>query len=103
MDKRRAPSSKRCSLQLSGPIDVEETRPAAPSNKESTLCSPAVEVDSIVCVGDDSYEADHVSAEYIESLILETSNISSWHASDDEVDLTEPRFESFRMANIKTP
>ncbi|KAG2673973.1 hypothetical protein I3760_13G114400 [Carya illinoinensis] len=102
MEKRPVPSSKRCSLQLSGPLDGEETRPT-PSSKESTPCSLAVEVDSTVCVGEHSDEADHISLEYIESLILETSNSSSWHAFDDEVDLTEPRFESFRMANIKTP
>ncbi|CAN1253102.1 Receptor-like serine/threonine-protein kinase NCRK [Linum perenne] len=48
--------------------------------------------------------ADAVSAEYMERLILLTSNARSVRASEDEVvDITEPRFESFRVANMKSP
>ncbi|KAF3958267.1 hypothetical protein CMV_016809 [Castanea mollissima] len=96
-----APASKRsnhCSLQLSGPIDTEEIRPAS-SSKESTESSLPVDIDRMLHVGINR-EADTVSTEFIERLILLTSNSRSWHASDDEpVDLTEPRFESFRVAN----
>ncbi|KAE8038826.1 hypothetical protein FH972_011298 [Carpinus fangiana] len=106
VEKRSASSSKwstRCSLHLSGPIDAEEIRPAPPS-KESNLCSLAVNIDSTPRVGNNTEEADTVSAENIERLILLTSNNRSQHDSDDEaVDLTEPRLESFCMNNIKTP
>ncbi|XP_058101695.1 receptor-like serine/threonine-protein kinase NCRK isoform X2 [Magnolia sinica] len=49
-------------------------------------------------------EADTVlSAEYIERLILLSSKARSWRAQDDEaVDLTEPRFESFLEANVRS-
>ncbi|XP_059429501.1 receptor-like serine/threonine-protein kinase NCRK [Corylus avellana] len=106
VEKTPASSSKwstRCSLQLSGPIDAEEVRPAPPS-KESNLCSLAGNIDSTPRVGNNTEEADTVSAENIERLILLTSNKRSQHDSDDEtVDLTEPRLESFCMNNIKTP
>lgn len=96
-----APASKRsnrCSLQLSGPIDTEEIRPAS-SSKESTESSLPVDIDRMLRVGINR-EADTVSTNFIEKLILLTSNSRSWHASDDEpVDLTEPRLESFRVAN----
>ena len=99
--QRPAPASKRsnrCSLQLSGPIDTEEIRPAS-SSKESTESSLPVDIDRMLHVGINR-EADTVSTDFIERLILLTSNSRSWHASDDEpVDLTEPRFESFRVAN----
>ncbi|XWS74305.1 hypothetical protein CRYUN_Cryun02cG0203400 [Craigia yunnanensis] len=43
-------------------------------------------------------------AECMKRLVLLSSNARSWHVPDDEaVDLTEPRFESFHMANIKSP
>jgi hypothetical protein len=106
VEKRPASSSKwstRCSLHLSGPIDAEEIRPAPPS-KESNLCSLAVNIDSTPHVGNNTEEADTVSAENIERLIRLTSNNRSQHDSDDEaVDLTEPRLESFCVNNIKTP
>jgi hypothetical protein len=102
VEKRAASSSKwstRCSLHLSGPIDAEEIRPA-PSSKESSLCSLA----DTPHIGNNSEEADTVSAESIERLILLTSNSRNQQESDDEaVDLTEPRLESFCMTNIKTP
>jgi hypothetical protein len=106
VEKRPASSSKwstRCSLQLSGPIDAEEIRPA-PLSKESILCPLAVNFDGTPRVGNNGEEADTVSAEYIERLILLTSNSRSRQDSDDEmVDLTEPRLESFCLSNIKTP
>lgn len=106
MEKRAASSSKwstRCSLHLSGPIDAEEIRPA-PSSKESSLCSLAVNIDSTPRIGNNSEEADTVLAESIERLILLTTNSRNQQESDDEaVDLTEPRLESFCMTNIKTP
>lgn len=95
--------STRYSLPLSGPIDAEEIR-RTPSSKSSTRSSLPVDIDRNLCVGNNSKEADADSAEYIERLILLTSNARSWRGSDEEtVDLTEPRFESFRMANIKSP
>ena len=43
-------------------------------------------------------------AECMERLVLLSSNARSWRVPDDEaVDLTEPRFESFHMANVKSP
>lgn len=43
-------------------------------------------------------------AEYMERLLLLSSNARSWRVSDDEaVDLTEPRFEYFHIANFKSP
>ena len=104
--QRSAPAGKRstrCSLQLSGPIDAEEIRPATLST-ESPPSSLPVDIDRNLCVRNNSRKADTVSAEYIERLMLLTSNNRSWRASDDEtVDITEPRFESFRVASTKTP
>ncbi|XP_042958970.1 receptor-like serine/threonine-protein kinase NCRK isoform X2 [Carya illinoinensis] len=106
VEKKPVPSSKRssqCSLQLSaGPIDVEEAR-LAPLTKESTSCYLPVDVDGILRSENSSKEADSISANYIQSLILLSASVRSCRASDDEmVDLTEPRFESFCMSNIKT-
>ncbi|XVE59079.1 hypothetical protein DITRI_Ditri05aG0016200 [Diplodiscus trichospermus] len=45
-----------------------------------------------------------LSADSMERLVLLSSNARSWGVPDDEaVDLTEPRFESFRMADVKSP
>ncbi|XP_020232620.1 receptor-like serine/threonine-protein kinase NCRK isoform X2 [Cajanus cajan] len=44
------------------------------------------------------------STEHMESSILLSSKGESWHASEEEmVDLTEPRFESFFLTNVKFP
>lgn len=52
----------------------------------------------------DSTSPCPVSAEYMERLILLTSNARSCHIQDDDaVDLTEPRFESFHMAALTPP
>ncbi|XVF46313.1 hypothetical protein PTKIN_Ptkin03bG0017700 [Pterospermum kingtungense] len=44
-------------------------------------------------------------AEYMKSLIHLSSSARNWHVYDDDeaVDLTEPRFESFHMTNVKSP
>lgn len=89
--------------QARGPIDAEELRRTT-SNKWSARYSLPLDVDSTLCVGIAGQEEDTVSTEYIDRLILLTSKARSWRAPDDEtVDLTEPRFESFCMANVKSP
>ncbi|KAJ1425940.1 Serine/threonine-protein kinase, active site [Sesbania bispinosa] len=59
-------------------------------------------IENNVSVGNENKDVDKVSTEYRESLILLTSKgEKNWHASEEEmVDLTEPRFESFCMANV---
>lgn len=105
MEKKPIASSKgsaQSSLQLSGPIDIEEARPA-PSTKDSTWCYVPVDVEAIMHSGNSNKVSDSILANYIESLILLSASSRSCRASDDEmVDLTEPRFESFSMSNIKT-
>ncbi|KDP44029.1 hypothetical protein JCGZ_05496 [Jatropha curcas] len=74
------------------------------SAKQSTVCSMPLDVKHTFSIGHNTREADIISAEYIERLILLTSKARSWRATDDEaVDLTEPRFETFHMANVKSP
>ncbi|OMO91509.1 putative kinase, partial [Corchorus olitorius] len=51
-----------------------------------------------------SKETCSLPAECMERLVLLSSNARSWRAPDEEaVDLTEPRFESFRVGNVKSP
>ncbi|CAM8970180.1 unnamed protein product [Rhodiola kirilowii] len=80
--------------QVNGHVTVKEVittstgSPEYPSITDSTHISST---DSIEKAG------QTLSPEYIEQLILLTSNARSWRAPDDDqiVDLTEPRFESF--------
>ncbi|KAJ7981016.1 Protein kinase family protein [Quillaja saponaria] len=90
-------------MHVEGPMDEEDQR-QAPFSKWSARCSLPLDIDHNFCVGKNNKDPDIVSAECMERLILLTSNARSWRASDDEtVDLTEPRFESFCMANMKSP
>lgn len=64
----------------------------ASSERTNARCSLPLSVDRNLC------QEPHtiLSAEYMEKLILLSSRPHSWRSSDDEnVDLTEPRFESF--------
>ncbi|XP_044506185.1 receptor-like serine/threonine-protein kinase NCRK isoform X2 [Mangifera indica] len=81
-------------------IDAQEVRRVASISSPS--CSQPLDDDHKLCTGSSSVEAETVSAEYMERLILLTHKARSGHSPDDElVDLTEPRFESFCMANVK--
>ncbi|KAF8395243.1 hypothetical protein HHK36_019185 [Tetracentron sinense] len=86
-----------------GPIGAEELRRAT-SGRWSARCSLPLTVDRTLGVENSGNMADSVmSAGYVERLILLTSKARSWRAPDDEtVDLTEPRFESFCMANVRS-
>ncbi|KAM7257254.1 hypothetical protein ACFE04_012995 [Oxalis oulophora] len=96
-------------------IDVDELRRAASirlpteelkkvtSERHSARCSPPVSNDHGLSGETHCKEADIVSYEYMERLILLTSEAKSSCALDDEtVDLTEPRFESF-VADVSLP
>lgn len=84
------------------PVDVELRR--AGTNNWTDRCSLPLDIDRTLCIGDSQTKAVSVSAEYIERLIIMTSNARSWRGPADEtVDLTEPRFESFCMANGRSP
>lgn len=83
-------------------IDAQELRRVA--SIRSPSCSQPLGNDHKLCTGSNSIEVETVPAEYMERLILLTLKARSGHAPDDEtVDLTEPRFESFCMANVKSP
>ncbi|KAJ7947832.1 Protein kinase family protein [Quillaja saponaria] len=88
-------------VHVEGPKDAEE-KMQAPLSKWSVRCSLPLDIDRNLCIGKNNN--DTVSTDYMERLFLLTSNARSWHASDDEnVDLTEPRFESFCITNMKSP
>lgn len=79
--------------------NAEEQR-QVPSNEFATHNLSSLDIDHNPCVGNKNKEADAVSAEYMESLILLSSKSNSSHASEEEiVDITEPRFESFCMTD----
>lgn len=68
--------------------------------------SPRVEIH--LEVGLDPIEqeesAEGTSSKYVERLVLQSSHARTPPALDDDpVDLTEPRFESFRLLNLKLP
>lgn len=72
------------------------------SCERSGHCSVPLDVDSTLSV--EKSEENNISAEHMERLVILASKARSWRASDDEiVDLTEPRFESFRMGNFCPP
>ena len=84
-------------MHTEGSQDVEELKRVV-SCEQSGRCSLPPDVDHTLYV--EKSEEHKISAEYMERLVLLASKARSWHASDDEtVDLTEPRFESFRMEN----
>lgn len=79
-------------------VDAEE------HNLFSARCSLPLNIERNLCAATEAKEANNVSSEYIERLILLSSNGRSRHAHDDEaVDLTEPRFESFRVGSVRDP
>lgn len=79
--------------------NAEEQR-QVPSNEFATHNLSSLDIDHNPCVGNKNKEADAVSTEYMESLILLSSKSNSSHASEEEiVDITEPRFESFCMTD----
>ena len=68
---------------------------------KSAESSPPLGMDGIGIV---DKQIGILPAEYMKRLVLLSSNARSLHVPDDEaVDLTEPRFESFHMANVKSP
>ncbi|EEF32437.1 kinase, putative [Ricinus communis] len=88
---------------VEGSVDAAELRRES-SAKQSALGSLPLDVEHTLSVRQKTMEVDTVSSEYMERLILLTSKARSWRVTDEEaVDLTEPRFESFRMANAKFP
>ncbi|KAG8644609.1 hypothetical protein MANES_11G147400v8 [Manihot esculenta] len=85
--------------QVEGSIHAAELRRDM-SVKQSAQCSMPLDADHSLFVEHNIKGADPVSSEYMERLILLTSKARSWRARDDEaVDLMEPRFEAFHMAN----
>ncbi|KAM1149103.1 hypothetical protein ACFX13_030381 [Malus domestica] len=85
-------------ISMDGHKDAEELRQAK-SNKSSVRCSLPLDIDRNLCAERDT---DSLSDNYMERLILLTSNARSCRANDDEtVDLTEPRFESFCVTSGK--
>ncbi|XP_027345316.1 receptor-like serine/threonine-protein kinase NCRK isoform X2 [Abrus precatorius] len=84
--------------------DAAEKQKKTLSNNFPIHSSLPQDTDQNLSVVHKNKEADAVSAEYMESLILLTSKSDSRHASEEEmVDLTEPRFESFCITNGKVP
>ncbi|TQE04702.1 hypothetical protein C1H46_009685 [Malus baccata] len=87
-------------ISMDGHKDAEELRQAK-SNKSSVRCSLPLDIDRNLCAERDT---GSLSDNYMERLILLTSNARSCRANDDEtVDLTEPRFESFCVTSGKPP
>jgi len=81
-----------------------EKQRQVPSNELPTHDLSSLDIDHNPCVGNKIKEADAVSAEYMESLIMLTSKSNSSYASEEEiVDITEPRFESFCMTDGTVP
>lgn len=85
------------------PQDEEKQRQATPS-KFPTHSSLPIYLDHNHSVKNKTKEADPVSAEYMESLIILASKSDGSCVSEEEmVDLTEPRFESFCITSGKAP
>ncbi|XP_028807985.1 receptor-like serine/threonine-protein kinase NCRK isoform X2 [Neltuma alba] len=81
-----------------------ENQMQAPSSESSNQNSLPLGINHNMNVGNKNEEVETVSSEYMESLILLTSEKEGRHGSDDEtVDLTEPRFESFCLTNSNSP
>ncbi|KAL6195793.1 hypothetical protein ACLB2K_031411 [Fragaria x ananassa] len=85
-------------FQHMGLKEAEELR-RDKSGKCSHRCSLPLDIDRNLGV---ERSEDKATDNFMEKLILLTSNTRSWRAYDDEtVDLTEPRFESFSIANAR--
>lgn len=86
-------------------VESEELKRMA-TNKWSPRCSLPLNIDRTLCLEKNARASpvDNPSAEYIDRIVLLTSNARSCRTQEDEAaDLTEPRFESFRVATIRTP
>lgn len=78
--------------------DAEEHMPSTSKSAESSRPS------SMNDIKIDGKQTGTLHAECMERLVFLSSSTRSSHVHDDEaVDLIEPRFESFRMANLKSP
>ncbi|KAL4295283.1 hypothetical protein GQ457_12G029800 [Hibiscus cannabinus] len=81
--------------------DLYDTEEHMPSTSKSAESSPSSGTSDSGIV---SKQIGTLPAECMERLVLLSSNARSLHVLDDEaVDLIEPRFESFHMANVKCP
>ncbi|CAK7332293.1 unnamed protein product [Dovyalis caffra] len=90
------PYKEKPDSEAEGSVDTEEVLKRDRSIQQSAL--------DVGFVGSNIEGADNISSKYMERLIFLTSKARSRRASDDEaVDLTEPRLESFCMANVKSP
>ncbi|KAJ0084146.1 hypothetical protein Patl1_30663 [Pistacia atlantica] len=102
MSSTGAPVTDTSDNLIEASIDAQELGQVA--SIRSPSCWPPLGNDQKLCTGSNSIEVETVPAEYVERLILLTLKARSGRAPDDEtVDLTEPRFESFCMANVKSP
>lgn len=100
--REKEPSIERPDNLFETLIESEELKKA--TSFGSPRCSQAVDTDITLNTGSNSKEEDTVSTEYMEKLLLLTSEVRSSRAPDIEtVDLTEPRFESFCMKNVNSP
>lgn len=98
----KEPSTERPDNLFETPIDSEVLKKA--TSFRSPRCSLPLDTDIALNTGSNSKEEDTVSTDYMEKLLLLTSEVRSGHAPDIEtVDLTEPRFESFCMENVNSP
>ncbi|XP_021896208.1 receptor-like serine/threonine-protein kinase NCRK [Carica papaya] len=101
--KNESFEAKAVNLSEAASISAEQL-PRATSIKQSSRNSLPLHLERALCAGSNGKEANASSSDYMERLILLTSQARSWRAQDDEiVDLTEPRLESFCIANIKSP
>ncbi|XP_039053995.1 receptor-like serine/threonine-protein kinase NCRK isoform X2 [Hibiscus syriacus] len=105
-------------LQMSSALNVKNESPAeryqsvmetlydtdehmSTTSTKSTKSTLPLHMDGIGLV---ERQRDAVSTECMERLVLLSSNARSLCVPDDEaVDLTEPRLESFHMANVRSP
>lgn len=64
-----------------------------------------VDIDRILCAGSKSKETNIISTAHTERMIMPVSlkDKSAGALDDESVDLNEPRFETFRVANFKSP
>ncbi|KOM50662.1 hypothetical protein LR48_Vigan08g148900 [Vigna angularis] len=100
-----SPGKSRRRRNITGSLfqDEEKQRQATPS-KFPTHSSLPIYLDHNHSVKNKSNEADPVSAEYMESLIILAAKSDGSCVSEEEmVDLTEPRFESFCITSGKAP
>ncbi|GMI92123.1 hypothetical protein like AT2G28250 [Hibiscus trionum] len=96
--KNEAPAERHQSV-IEALYDTEEHAPT--TSIMSTESSLPFHKDSTGIVEKQRYT---VSTECMERLVLLSSNARSWCVPDDEaVDLTEPRLESFHVANVGSP